>query len=236
MFPPCSMPSFSMFYSLSWRIWGYGRPTAAMPSRSGSAWSLPGSASDQALAHQSSREALDAFRQRSQPEGYARRPALGSPGPWDGPRRRDPMWETWAAREDWYGRAGWSPPPSAGRTLPQFGMWDALFVWYLLNTLSQPGHADFFHHHAADPGYTAWRAEADRLAATDPAVRQQLAELDARLTAMQEQPRTQAYLPPIRHPALRWPPTGRQTTRAGGWGSCYSWCSSVWSSGSPGAG
>src|SRR5688572_9365481 len=43
---------------------GYGRPTTSRPSRSGSPWSLPRSASDQALARQSSREALDAFRQR----------------------------------------------------------------------------------------------------------------------------------------------------------------------------
>src|SRR4029453_1833725 len=43
---------------------GYGRPTASMPSRSSSPWSLPRSASDQALARQSSREALDTFRQR----------------------------------------------------------------------------------------------------------------------------------------------------------------------------
>ncbi len=40
---------------------GYGRPTSSMPSRSGSAWSLPRSASDQALARQSSREALDSL-------------------------------------------------------------------------------------------------------------------------------------------------------------------------------
>ena len=181
---------------------GYGRPTASMPSRSGSAWSLPKSASDQALARQSSRQALEAFRQRSQPESYSRRPSIGSSGSWDGPRRRDPVWETRAAREDWYGRSGWSPPSSAGRTLPQFGMWDAMFVWYLLNTLSQPGHADFFHHHAADSGYTAWRAEADRLAAADPSVRQKLAELDTRLTAMQEQPRAKDYLPPDTPPTI----------------------------------
>ena len=147
-----------------------------------------------------------------------------------------PVWDTRAAREDWYGRSGWSPPSSAGRTLPQFGMWDAMFVWYLLNTLSQPGHADFFHHHATDPGYAAWRAEADRLAATDPSVRQKLAELDTRLAAMQEKPRAKDYLPPNTPPALLWPPTGRQTTRDGGWGSFCSWCSSVWLSGSPGAG
>src|SRR5215471_15752494 len=54
---------------------GYGRPTSSMSSRYGSSWSLPGSASDQALSRQSSREALDAFRQRSQPEVYSRRPA-----------------------------------------------------------------------------------------------------------------------------------------------------------------
>src|SRR5262245_17382731 len=70
---------------------GYGRPTSSMSGRSSSSWSQPRSASDQALARQSSREALDAFRQRSQPEGYSRRPVIGSPGPWDGPRRRDPV-------------------------------------------------------------------------------------------------------------------------------------------------
>ena len=175
---------------------GYRRPTTSMSSRSGSSWSLPRSASDQALARQSSREGLEAFRQRSQPEDYSRRPSMGSSGPWDGPRRRDPVWETRAAREDYYGRSGWSLPSSAGRSLPQFGMWDAMFVWYLLNTLSQPGHADFFHHHAADPGYTAWRAEADRLAASDPSVRQKLAELDTRLAAVQDKPRSADYLPP----------------------------------------
>jgi hypothetical protein len=81
-------------------------------------------------------------------------------------------------------------------------MWDAMFVWYLLNTLSQPGHADFFHHHATDPGYTAWRAEADRLAATDPSVRHKLAELDAQLAAMQAQPRVKDYVPPGTPPSV----------------------------------
>jgi hypothetical protein len=181
---------------------GYGRPSSSMSSRYGSGWSLPGSASDQALSRQSSRQALDTFRQRSQSEGYSRRPAIGSPGPWDGPRRRDPVQETRRAREDWYGRSGWPLPSSAGRPLPQFGMWDAMFVWYLLNTLSQPGHADFFHHHAGDPGYAAWRAEADRLAATDPSVRQKLAELDARLAAVQDQPRSRDYLPPDTPPSI----------------------------------
>lgn len=181
---------------------GYGRPTSSMPSRSGSTWSPPKSASDQALARQSAHDALATFRRQSQSEGASRRPSIGSSGPWDGPRRRDPVRETTAAREDWYSRSGWSPPPSAERTLPQFGTWDAVFVWYLLNTLSRPGHADFFYHHATDPGYAAWRAKADRLAAADPSVRQKLTELDARLATMEEKPRTRDYVPPDTPPTI----------------------------------
>ena len=102
---------------------------------------------------------------------------------------------TRVAREDWYGRSR-MVTPVLGRPASQFGMWDGMFVWYLLNTLSQPGHADFFHHHATDSGYAAWRSEADRLAAADPSVRQKLAELDTRLAAMQDKPRAKDYVPP----------------------------------------
>ena len=82
----------------------YGRPTSSMPSRSSSAWNLPKSASDKDLARQSSRDALAAFRQRSQPEGSSRRPSTGWSGSWDGARRRDSTWETTATRGDWYKR------------------------------------------------------------------------------------------------------------------------------------
>jgi hypothetical protein len=81
-------------------------------------------------------------------------------------------------------------------------MWNPMFLWYLLDTLSRPGHADFFHNHASDPGYAAWRGDADRRAAQDPALRQKLAELDTRLTAMQEKPRDRDYLPPDVTPTM----------------------------------
>jgi hypothetical protein len=172
---------------------GYKRPTSSSRDYYGGARSPSGSASDRALARQSSRQALEAFRTPSQREEPLRRPSTGWSGSWDGSRRRDLARERAAAREDWYGRSGWSPPTYADRTRPQFGMWDALFMWYMLDTLSRPGHADFFHHHATDPGHAAWRAEANRRAAEDPALRQKLAELDTRLAAMQETPRARDY-------------------------------------------
>ena len=181
---------------------GYRRPTSSLPDHYGGARSPSGSASDQALARQSSRQALDAFRAPAQREEPTRRPSTGVSEPRDGWRRRDLSREREAARTDWYGRSGWSPPPYAYRTRSQFGMWDAVFLWYMLDTLSRPGHADFFHHHSDDPGYAAWRAEANQRAAEDPALRQKLAELDARLAATQGTPRVRDYLPPDATPSM----------------------------------
>ena len=93
-----------------------------------------------------------------------------------------------------------------------------MFLWYLLDTLSRPGHTDFFHHHATDPGYTAWRAEADRQAAADPALRQKLAELDTRMAAMQEQPRARDYLPPDTPPTVALAAEREARDSGGGWG------------------
>ena len=111
-----------------------------------------------------------------------------------------------------------------------------MFLWYLLDTLSRPGHADFFHHHATDPGYTAWRAEADRRAAEDPSLRQKLAELDTRLTAMQEKPRVKDYLPPDATPAIALA-ADREAERLGMGDGVHSapGARRAWLAGSPGA-
>ena len=73
-------------------------------------------------------------------------------------------------------------------------------LWSLLNSLSAPGHADFFHNNQSNPAYQEWRAEAQRAAATDPAVQAKLAELDQRLAQLQSQPRDPSAPPP---PAAR---------------------------------
>ena len=170
------------------------------------------------MARQSSRDALDAFRASAQREESARRPSMGGGGAWDAPRRRDPAREMAAAREDWYGRSGWSPPPYADRARPQSGIWNTLFLWYMLDTLSRPGHADFFHHHSSDAGYAEWRAEANRRAAEDPALRQKLAALDAQLAARQEQPRSPDYLPPDTPQAIALATKGKAPDSGGGMG------------------
>ena len=177
---------------------GYGRPSSSMPGRSSSSWSLPRSASDQALARQSSREALDAFRQRClSPRATRVGLRSGRLGRGMGRRRRDPVRETRAAREDWYGRSGWSPavlcrPHPApvwhvGRDVrvvsAQYhcrspGMPTSSIIMPLIRAIPPGGRKRTGGPHA------------------DPSVRQKLAELDARLAAMQEKPRSSDYVPP----------------------------------------
>ncbi len=86
------------------------------------------------------------------------------------------------------------PPAYAGPS--RFGMMDAAMLFFMMNSLSTPSHAAFFHNRAQDPGYLAWRAEADKLAQTDPEMKAKLAEVDKSIAAQAGKPRDPTYLPP----------------------------------------
>ncbi|ONG55974.1 hypothetical protein BKE38_07375 [Pseudoroseomonas deserti] len=96
----------------------------------------------------------------------------------------------------WYRDRGWAPPAGMLGGPRRFGIWDAAFLWFLFSTLSSPGHADFFHHHQADPGYQQFRQTAEQRAASDPEIRSRLTELDTALDSRRDQPRNADFLPP----------------------------------------
>jgi hypothetical protein len=60
-------------------------------------------------------------------------------------------------------------------------MWDAVMLWSLLNAATSNRSSAFFRQNQTDPGYLQWRAEADRLAANDPAMAAKLAQVDRQL-------------------------------------------------------
>lgn len=88
------------------------------------------------------------------------------------------------------------PPAYAGPS--RFGVWDAAMLYFLLNSLNNPSHAGFFYHNSRDPDYLAWRAEADKMAATDPDLKAKLADVDRVIAgqAAAGTPREAGYLPP----------------------------------------
>lgn len=146
------------------------------------------SASDLAISRRNSGAALDAYGKRRN-EGFdGRTPSLTPPAP-------GPVGQGYAAGGQ-FGQGRWSLPSYAADSPPRFGVWNAAMLWFLMGTLSQPGHAAFFYNNANDPGVHAWREEADRKAATDPALRAKLDALDGRVADLDGKPRDPGTLPP----------------------------------------
>ncbi len=188
---------------------GYARPSlpgGAYPRRpsvdSGSAW-------DRSYSRERSSDALSRMRAQQrqaqeQAQAQRRQPSLppartDDGGWWRGGARTPPIGPTPGTRTGrnggWYSDRGWSPLGFPGMQR-SFGLWDGVFLWFLLNNLGRAGSTDFFHNHQDDPGYRDFRAEAERRAETDPEIRRQLDELDRRLAERQDQPRDPNYLPP----------------------------------------
>lgn len=188
---------------------GYSRPQSG-PSF-GSPGGVPSGGGDLGVSRRSSGEALD--RYRAQQQQRERTPPVAAPPPRSGSGSASGSgwgggWQSgggsgagWGQRRTggygpggWYG--GWRPPGWAYGSRPSFGLWNGLFLWFLLDNLSRPGYADWFHNHQGDPGYAEWRAEAERRAQDNPDLRRRLDDLDTRLRAQEDRPRDPGYLPP----------------------------------------
>jgi hypothetical protein len=165
---------------------GYGRPSFGY-----------GSPSDSMLSGRASRDALDAYRRRQAAPVPQRTPDVDPYGTSRTYNRRG--YDGYGGYGGYgvpRGYGGWSPPAWGLGGRGSFGIWDALFMWFMLDTLNRPGHAQFFHNHQTDPGYQDWRAEAERRAQDDPELRAKLADLDRTLAEKQGEPRDPNYLPP----------------------------------------
>ncbi|KAA0596708.1 DUF2491 family protein [Azospirillum lipoferum] len=190
---------------------GYARPGNSAPSVA----APPASAGDKAFSQQGSADALNRYRTKQEADRTP--PAQpGAPPPtastqggtggsssssgsgwswgWGGSSYRTPS--TRPAPANPYGGYGWSPPPYSYSAPRRFGIWDGLFLWFMLDTLTRPGHAAFFHNNADDPGYREWRQEADRLARDNAELRGKLDQLDQSMASQSGAPRQAGQLPP----------------------------------------
>ncbi len=184
---------------------GARRPSAIPPAYGGR------SAADRALSREEAGGALSRYRGqqdtiRQQREAASRPPApvpapVPTPAPGGGfafPRGGYDVGPGYSRplRPDWYRSRGWQPGPyvfGAGRS---FGIWDGLFLWFLLDNLTRAGSVDFFRSHRDDPAIREWRAEADRLARDNAELRSRLDRLDTELARQPDAPADPDYLPP----------------------------------------
>ncbi|GFK93021.1 hypothetical protein NNJEOMEG_00850 [Fundidesulfovibrio magnetotacticus] len=87
-------------------------------------------------------------------------------------------------RDNYYSGRGWSAPGYAFNSFSGFGMWDAMFMWFMLSNLTSG--AGFFHNHQADPGVQAFKQEAAKLAESNADLKKQLDEMNAKLDQMKK--------------------------------------------------
>lgn len=189
---------------------GYSRPSVRTPSPSRSGSSSSGgyrrpSVSDSQTFSSSRSSGDEDLSRRGSAEALKRYRAQTAPVQTTETRRRPPIVESDVSRSSggfsggFSGRRGGSPPPSAHTTPNQnsgSGLGNAMMMWFLLDTLTRPGHADYFHHHQDDPAYGAWRREADQRAQDDPELREKLKALDRDLGRRGDQPKDPAFVPP----------------------------------------
>lgn len=96
-------------------------------------------------------------------------------------------------RQRFYG--GYAPPIYSRSWAPSYGIWDTVFLCYMMSHLSNPSYSRWYYCHYDDPAVMTWRRQAEVEAAKNADLRRQLAEADAAKTSLAGQPRDPAYIP-----------------------------------------
>lgn len=99
-------------------------------------------------------------------------------------------------RDNYYRSQNYQPPRYAFGGAPSFGIFDTLFLFWMLDHLGNRNVAATAYHHQNDPGYQKWRQEADQLAKDNSELKAKLAELDKQVKGMEGTPKDSSYLPP----------------------------------------
>lgn len=158
---------------------GRAAPSGGETARPRSSFATSGRA---AIQKESSRKAYTEYQGRFAKPDNPVGPSAGQTTPIPAPSR---TWDNYrdyrSYRDTYYAGRGWSAPGYAYRSYPSFGLWDAMFLWFMLRQASGPS---FMYNHQDDPGVKAFRQEADKLAADNADLKKQLADLDTKVDQM----------------------------------------------------
>jgi len=133
---------------------GASAPSGSDAPKARSAFATSGQS---AIQKEASRKAYNDYQGRfAKPDNPV--PSSDQTGPAPTPNR---TWDNYRDyrdyRDNYYSGRGWSAPGYAYRSFPSFGLWDAMFLWFMLRQASGPA---FMYNHQDDPGVKAFRQEA----------------------------------------------------------------------------
>jgi hypothetical protein len=90
--------------------------------------------------------------------------------------------------------SSYHPPVYIYSYAPRYGMWDAMFMWMMLDNMNH----NMYYNHRNEADYQNWRRDADKQAQTDADLRAKLAAMDMKVKELEKAktPVDPAYMPP----------------------------------------
>jgi len=98
-------------------------------------------------------------------------------------------------RDVFYTHYHYAPPPYAYRMYPVYGIWDTVFLGFMLAHAMEREYALMYYNHQNEEGMQQWRAELDRMAVENTGLRNQLAVMDGQTASLQGTPLDPSYMP-----------------------------------------
>ena len=87
------------------------------------------------------------------------------------------------------------PAPYVYTLYPRYGLYDAVFLAFMLDHAAEEQYAMMYYHHQQEAEFMQWRQEMDNLAIQNAELRARLAVMDQQVAGMQGVPRDPAYMP-----------------------------------------
>jgi len=99
-------------------------------------------------------------------------------------------------RDNFYRAQGYQAPSYAFGSSPTFGIFSGLFLFWMLDHMSDRRVAAAAYHHSDDPGFKKWREDLESQAKDNAELKTKLAEMDKQIASMKGTPKDPSYLPP----------------------------------------
>ncbi len=151
----------------------------------------------------SQQKQADAFkRYKSEQQKFSRTPS--TVGDLNGLKKKSPLYsqvagksnkrsDYWERRDKHYG--SWKAPAHVYKGKSRYGLFDGLFLGFMLGSILTPDFSAFAYHHEDDPGMQEWLGDMEVLAQNDAELRQQLDILNTQVEKMRGAEKDPGYLP-----------------------------------------
>jgi hypothetical protein len=94
-----------------------------------------------------------------------------------------------------YDAYGYLPPPYIYTMYPRYGLWDAVFLGFMLERAAEQEYALMYYNHRNEAEMIQWRQDMDRMAMENADLRARLAAMDQQVAQLQGTPVDPAYVP-----------------------------------------